>query len=131
MLLCHEDVPVQLGSTNIGIYCSMHNSMDMGSNIEYATGRCERIGGESMPAVKTAISLDEDLFLQVCKMAENLCISRSRLFTLAISDYLRRQESEFLLKELNETYGDEPDREQTALSEAMHKKNRQMIEGEW
>ncbi len=84
-----------------------------------------------MPAVKTAISLDEDLFLQVCKMAENLCISRSRLFTLAISDYLRRQESEFLLKELNETYGDEPDREQTALSEAMHKKNRQMIEGEW
>lgn len=84
-----------------------------------------------MPAVKTAISLDEDLFLQVCKMAENLCISRSRLFTLAISDYLRRQESERLLKELNETYGNMSDTEQTALSEAMRNKNRQMIEGEW
>lgn len=84
-----------------------------------------------MPAVKTAISLDEDLFRQVCKMAENLCISRSRLFTLAISDYLHRQESERLLKELNETYGNMSDTEQTALSEAMRNKNHQMIEGEW
>ncbi|MCD4706661.1 MAG: hypothetical protein K8S62_02875 [Candidatus Sabulitectum sp.] len=57
-----------------------------------------------MPVVKTAISLDEDLF---------------------------RHESEFLLKELNETYGDKSDTEQTAFSEAMRCKNRQMIEGEW
>lgn len=84
-----------------------------------------------MPAVKTAISLEEDLFLQVCKMAEDLCISRSRLFTLAISDYLRRQESEFLLKELNMMYGDEPDAEQTELSKAMRRKSRRMIEGKW
>ncbi len=45
-----------------------------------------------MPAVKTAISLDEDLF---------------------------RQESECLLKELNETYGNKSDTEQTAFMEAM------------
>ncbi len=84
-----------------------------------------------MPAVKTAISLDKDIFLQVCKLAESLCISRSRMFTIAISDYLLRRESEFLLKELNETYKDEPESEQIALSEAMRNKNRQMIEGEW
>jgi len=109
----------------------MQEGMDNGSTNEHTTDWHEYIGGESMPAVKTAISLDEDLFLQVCKMAENLRISRSRLFTLAISDYLRRQESEFLLKELNETYGDESEKEQTALSKAMRSKNRQMIEGEW
>ncbi len=109
----------------------MNIGMDIGSSIEYTAGRHEYIVGGCMPAVKTAISLDEDLFLQVCKMAENLCISRSRLFTLAISDYLRRQESECLLKELNETYGNESDTEQTALSEAMRNKNRQMVEGEW
>ena len=84
-----------------------------------------------MSAVKTAISLEEDLFRQVCKMAEDLSISRSRLFTLAISDYLFRHESECLLKELNETYGNKSDTEQTVFTEVMRCKNRQMIEGEW
>ena len=82
-----------------------------------------------MPGVKTAISLEEDLFQQVSKTAQDLHISRSRLFTLAVKDYLRRIESRLLLEQLNEAY-DEPDAEEIAVSSAMYRKHRKSMAGE-
>ncbi|MBC8478234.1 CopG family transcriptional regulator [bacterium] len=77
-----------------------------------------------MPGVKTAISLEEDLFQQVSKLAQDLHISRSRLFTLAVKDYLRHQESKLLLAQLNEAYNDGPEPEEIAVSQAMRRKQR-------
>ncbi len=83
-----------------------------------------------MPGVKTAISLEEDLFQQVSKTAQDLHISRSRLFTLAVKDYLRRIESRLLLEQLNEAYDDEPDAEEIAVTSAMRRKHCKSTAGE-
>lgn len=76
-----------------------------------------------MPGVKTAISLDEKLFDKVNKLANELHVSRSRLFTLAVKDYLQKQENQTLLAQLNDAYADHPDEEQRKISASMKSKH--------
>jgi len=83
-----------------------------------------------MPGVKTAISLEEKLFDQVNKLATDMHVSRSKLFTLAIKDYLKKQEGKKLLAQLNEVYRDSPSKEEEIISKAMHKKQRKIAEHE-
>jgi hypothetical protein len=83
-----------------------------------------------MPGVKTAISLEEDLFKQANEMAQTLHISRSKLFALAIQDFLRCQENKLLLAQLNDAYGDELDAHELEVSKAMRKKHRKIAVGE-
>lgn len=80
-----------------------------------------------MSGVKTAISLDEELFARVNKLAHELHVSRSRLFSLAVEDYLRKQENQNLLARLNEAYGDHPDDEETKVAVAMKARHRQNV----
>ncbi|MDO9585923.1 MAG: ribbon-helix-helix domain-containing protein, partial [Syntrophales bacterium] len=61
-----------------------------------------------MPGVKTAISLDEELLIKVNRLANDLHVSRSKVFTLAVQDYLKIQENQSLLAQLNEAYEDFP-----------------------
>ncbi len=80
--------------------------------------------------IKTAISLDEELFAQVESLAAALEVSRSRVFTLAMREFIQRHEDRALLNTLNEVYSDaQPD------SEALHRlrkgRHRDMVEGQW
>ena len=59
--------------------------------------------------VKTAVSIEESLFREA--WAGRLGISRSRLFTEAVREYVRRRESEELLSRLNEAHADGLDKE--------------------
>lgn len=79
-----------------------------------------------MPGVKTAISLDEELFAKVNKLAHELHVSRSRLFTIAVKDYLKKQENEALLAQLNDAYSDQPDEEEEKISASMKTKQRKI-----
>lgn len=54
-----------------------------------------------MATVKTAISLDAELFREAQEAARNLGITRSRLFTLALREFLAQQENRQLLERLN------------------------------
>ena len=83
-----------------------------------------------MAGVKTAISLDEELFDKVNKLANKLHVSRSRLFTIAVKDYLHKQENQALLAQLNEAYGDSPDDEERKISGSMRAKHSKIIEQE-
>ena len=83
-----------------------------------------------MPGVKTAISLDEKLFDKVNKLANELHVSRSRLFTLAVKDYLQKQENQTLLAQLNDAYADHPDEEERKLSSSMKSKHGKIMEQE-
>ncbi|MFA6497924.1 MAG: ribbon-helix-helix domain-containing protein [Desulfurivibrionaceae bacterium] len=83
-----------------------------------------------MPGVKTAISLDEKLFDKVNKLANELHVSRSRLFTLAVKDYLKKQENQTLLAQLNDAYADHPDQEERKISSAMKSKHGKIMEQE-
>ncbi len=65
-----------------------------------------------MPGVKAAISLDEDLLVKVDRLAGDLHVSRSRVFTLAMENFLKKQENQLLLERLNEAYEAGPATEQ-------------------
>jgi metal-responsive CopG/Arc/MetJ family transcriptional regulator len=82
-----------------------------------------------MPGVKTAISLDEKLFNRVNDLAKKMHVSRSRLFTLAVDDYLKKQENEYLLAQLNKAYA-ESDDEEIKISNSMKSKQRKIVEQE-
>ncbi len=64
-----------------------------------------------MAHVKTAISLDEELFREAEEWAGKLGISRSQLFARAVAEYVRERENEELLRRLNEAHAEEPDEE--------------------
>ena len=83
-----------------------------------------------MSGVKTAISLEENLFNQVSQLANDMHVSRSKLFTLAVKDFLKKQESNNLLAQLNAAYSDAPSEEEKSISKAMHRKQRQIVEQE-
>lgn len=84
-----------------------------------------------MRNTKTAISLQQDLFKQVDELARELEVSRSRLFVLAVEQFIERHRNRKLLAAINDAYDDVPDPEEQALHESMRRQHRQMVEGQW
>jgi len=84
-----------------------------------------------MAHVKTAVSLRKDLFEQVETLASEMKISRSRLFVLALEEFLQRHQSQQLLEQINAAYDKAPDPSEQALRRRMRRQHRQIVEGEW
>ena len=84
-----------------------------------------------MAHVKTAVSLRKDLFEQVEALASEMKISRSRLFALALEEFLRRHQNQQLLEQINAAYDEAPDSSEQALRRRMRRQHRQIVEGEW
>ena len=84
-----------------------------------------------MQTVKTAISIQESLFEQAETLAHRMKISRSRLFVLALEDYIRRQQDRELFAQINAAYADEPDAPERTLRHKMRSTHRRTVEGEW
>ena len=84
-----------------------------------------------MANIKTAITIQQPLFEKVEALARDLQVPRSRVFVLAIEDFIRRQENQHLLAKLNEVYQDgltDEEQEQLRQTRAAH---RRAVEGEW
>lgn len=84
-----------------------------------------------MRTVKTAISLQRPLFEQAEDLAQRLQISRSRLFVIALEEFISRQQNRELLAQINAAYADEPDAEELARQRQMRSRHRRLVEGEW
>lgn len=84
-----------------------------------------------MKAIKTAISIEKDLFDQAEKMAQSMKVSRSRLFVIALQDFIAQQKNRELLAQINAAYSDEPDATEQALRRKSRRQHRRMVEGEW
>ncbi|MBM4459535.1 MAG: hypothetical protein FJ011_17550 [Chloroflexi bacterium] len=84
-----------------------------------------------MQNVKTAISIQKSLFEQVEALADKMRVSRSRLFGLAMEDYLSRQHNRDLLAQINAAYADEPDLTEKRLRREARHHHRRIVEGEW
>jgi metal-responsive CopG/Arc/MetJ family transcriptional regulator len=84
-----------------------------------------------MESVKTAISIDKSLFTQANALARKMKVSRSRLFVIALENYMRQQENRKLLEEVNAVYADGPSDEEQELLRRMRKSSRRLIEGKW
>lgn len=85
-----------------------------------------------MPNVKTAISLQESLFEQVESIAQEMAISRSRLFALAMEDFIREYQDRKLFEAINQASADLTDDpvEQARLRQ-IRRQHRRTVEGEW
>ena len=81
--------------------------------------------------VKTAISLDESLFKKVTGLARELKVSRSRLFAMALEEFLNDRENEALLASIDAAHGEAPSKEEQAYLDRMKKYHRKHLEGEW
>ncbi|ETW99007.1 MAG: hypothetical protein ETSY1_16600 [Candidatus Entotheonella factor] len=81
-----------------------------------------------MSVVKTAISLQENLFQQVEQLAGDLNLSRSHLIALALEEFIERYENKRLLEQLNAAYEDDPQSEEGTLSQAHRQSYRRILE---
>ncbi len=84
-----------------------------------------------MATVKTAISLQKSLFQQLELLARTMKVTRSRLFTLALEDFIRRQKNKALLEKINAAYADKPDPAEQTLLRQMRRQHRKLMEGGW
>ncbi|MCX6029061.1 MAG: ribbon-helix-helix protein, CopG family [Chloroflexi bacterium] len=84
-----------------------------------------------MTCIKITVSLPDSLFHAVESLACSLNLSRSRLVSLALEEFIRRQENQRLLESINAAYADGPDPEEQVLLDAMARSQRELVEGEW
>lgn len=84
-----------------------------------------------MSNVKTAISLDEALFHEVEGLAQELKIPRSRVFALALEDFIRRRQNQRLLQENNTACEGLPEPGERNLVRGMRRRHWKIVEGEW
>ena len=61
-----------------------------------------------MTTIKTAISIDDLLFQRAEALATELHVSRSRLFVLALEEYIQRRQNRRLLQEIADAFGCAP-----------------------
>lgn len=68
-------------------------------------------------SMKTAISIPEDIFVEVKKIAQEHNYSRSKVFVIAVKEFLEKLRSQKLLEALNAAYSDVESKEEKTLRE--------------
>ena len=81
--------------------------------------------------IKTAISIEESLYRQVQKVAEETGVSRSHVFAEAIRSYLRQRQNRMLLEELNAAYAEPQSALEKRVQRAWRRRHRRKVAGEW
>ena len=81
--------------------------------------------------MKTAISLDDHLLDEANRTARKMGLSRSRLFSLALEDYLRHRRQEQMVEQLNQVYSDQADPAEARTARGMKTKFRRTIKERW
>jgi metal-responsive CopG/Arc/MetJ family transcriptional regulator len=83
-----------------------------------------------MANIKTAISIEKPIFEQVNALAEDLNISRSRVFVLAVQEFITRHKNIELLDAINAAYDDVPDSESKLVAK-MRPHHYKMVKNQW
>jgi len=84
-----------------------------------------------MANVKTAISIQDSLFKEVEALASEMSISRSKLFALAVEEFIQRRGNRQLLQQINAAYDDAPDPGEREYQRRIKAQHRQLVEGQW
>jgi metal-responsive CopG/Arc/MetJ family transcriptional regulator len=84
-----------------------------------------------MQAIKTAISIEKNLFDQAVIIARTMKVSRSKLFVIALQDFIEHQKNKEMLAQINAAYEDEPDASEQTLRKKVRRQHRRIVEGEW
>ncbi|MDP1547419.1 MAG: hypothetical protein Q8L87_15525 [Anaerolineales bacterium] len=81
--------------------------------------------------IKTAISIQKSLFEQAESLAQELNVSRSQLFGLAIETFVKNHQNQILLQEINKAYSDEQDTSDKVRLSKMRKHHRKIVRDKW
>ena len=81
--------------------------------------------------MKTAISIDDDLLREADDAARAMGVSRSKVISLAVGEFLRRQREAQMLQTLNEVYGGGPDPGEAKLVRSLKKRVGRTIRDRW
>ncbi len=84
-----------------------------------------------MGNVKTAISIQESLYKELDSLAHKLQTSRSRLFSVAVREFLERRRNRQLLRDINAAYNEPLDKSEKKMLEAGSATARDLLKGEW
>lgn len=84
-----------------------------------------------MTTIKTDILIPDSLYQEASDLANEMQVSSTELFAIAIEDYLRRYRNHKLLQSINEAYADGLDSSESAMLEGMRRHQQQLVEGEW
>lgn len=84
-----------------------------------------------MQAVKTAISIEKELFDAAEEMARAMKVSRSKLFVLALQDFMEHQKNKELLQQINASCDEDESGTEQALRKKALREHRRLVEGEW
>jgi predicted transcriptional regulator len=76
------------------------------------------------------ISIPDSLYEQASNLAQEMHISPSNLFSLALEEYLHRHYNQTLLQSINDAYADGLDDSEQAMLEGMRRHQRQLVENE-
>jgi metal-responsive CopG/Arc/MetJ family transcriptional regulator len=81
--------------------------------------------------MKTAISMDDGLMHEADETARRMGLSRSRLFALAVGDFVRREREDEMLRRLNEVYADGMSAEEKLLLKKIRAKAGRTVRDRW
>ncbi|RQD65365.1 CopG family transcriptional regulator [Desulfonatronovibrio magnus] len=84
-----------------------------------------------MKSVKTAISIEKPLFEQINSLADEMNMSRSRIFSLAAKEFIQRHKNKDLLDAINSAYDDVTDEKEASLKTAMRSRHSNMVQDQW
>jgi metal-responsive CopG/Arc/MetJ family transcriptional regulator len=84
-----------------------------------------------MATIKTAISIDKSLFEALGDLSHELNTSRSRIFSLAVAEFVQRHKNIKLLEAINAAYDDFPDENESSVNTAMRSKHLKMVKDQW
>ncbi|MDI6753371.1 MAG: hypothetical protein QME78_03140 [Thermodesulfobacteriota bacterium] len=84
-----------------------------------------------METIKTAISIQKSLFEKAEDLAKKMKVPRSRIYALALQDYLHRRENKNLLAQINAAHADEPEASEKNFRQKSKRTHRRLVEGEW
>ena len=85
-----------------------------------------------MANVKTAISLQKSLFEQAEALAREMKVSRSRVFVLALENFVRDYQDQLLFDKINKAFDDAPpDKVERKRLQQIRRYQRRLVEGKW
>lgn len=84
-----------------------------------------------MANIKTAISIEKPLFEELESLAEEMEVSRSHLFTLAVRDFIQYHKNQKLLDAINAACSYALDTEEEKLKTQMKSKHRRLVKDQW
>lgn len=80
-----------------------------------------------MVNIKTGVSLRKELAEEADALAQELRVTRSELYSMALRDFIRRRENARLLERLDAAYGDGLDAEEERLLKEAKETARRLV----